>query len=403
MDFRPSTEQELFRKAVREFAEKKVMPRAREIDDREAGIPDEIITEMAELGIFGVTIPEEFGGSAQPDESLQYARIAIEELGRAELSMSLPVYTLLCLGWSYLVVQHGTEALKRSLLPKVASGEYFLGICTTEPSGGSDLANIKTIGRRAGDKYILNGEKVYISGVVEATQRGGGHLVLFRTDPEKGTRGMTFAYVPTKSPGVSYTTFRDMGRGGLSTGGLRFKDVEVPVENVLGQENRGFYVLMEGFNAARCLVSAACIGAAERALEMSRDYTQKRVLFGIPLIKNEGISFDIADGRARLEMLKLSLQKATWMIDQYYKDRSFTPKEINEIVAICKLTAPLLALEIVRNSMMHHGAYAFTKDCDLEMAFRGLMSYVVGAEGGANIMRLIIAREYVGDIAIPYR
>ncbi len=403
MDFRSSTEQELFRKAVREFAERKVMPRAREIDEKEAGIPDEIIAEMAELGIFGVTIPEELGGSAQPDEGLQYARIAVEELGRAELSMSLPVYTLLCLGWSYLVVRHGTEELKRSLLPKVASGEYFLGICTTEPSGGSDLANIKTSARREGDKYIVNGEKVYISGVVEASQRGGGHLVLFRTDPEKGTRGMTFAYIPTNTPGVSYTTFRDMGRGGLSTGGLRFKDVEVPVEHVIGQENRGFYALMEGFNAARILVCAACVGAADRALEMSKDYTQKRVLFGIPLIKNEGISFDIADGRARLEMLKLTLQKASWMVDQFYKDRSYTQKEINEIVAICKLTAPLLALEIVRNAMIHHGAYSYTKDCDLEMAFRGLMSYVVGAEGGANIMRLIIAREYVGDIAIPYR
>jgi len=403
MDFRHSTEQELFRKAVREFAEKKVQPRSREIDDQEAGIPDEILAEMAGLGILGVTIPEEFGGSAMPGEGLQYAKIAVEELGRAELSMSLPVYTLLCLGWSYLVAQHGTPQLKRSLLPRVAAGEYFLGIATTEPSGGSDLANIKTRARREGDKYILNGEKVYISGVVEAARRGGGHLVLFRTEPEKGTHGMTFAYVPTNAPGITYTTFRDMGRGGLSTGGLRFKDVEVPVENVIGEENWGFHRLMEGFNVARILVCAACTGAADRALEMSRDYTQKRVLFGIPLIKNEGISFEIADGRARLEMLKLTLQKAAWMVDQFYTDRSVTVKELNEIVAICKLTAPLLALEIVRNAMMHHGAYAFTKDCDLEMAFRGLMSYVVGAEGGANIMRLIIAREYVGDIAIPYR
>ncbi len=403
MDFRLSTEQELFQKAVREFAEKKVMPRARDIDEKEAGIPDEIIAEMAELGIFGVTIPEEYGGSAQPGEGLQYARIAVEEIGRAELSMSLPVYTLLCIGWSYLLLRHGTEPLKRSLLPKVAAGENFLGICTTEPSGGSDLGAIKTSARREGDRYILNGEKVYISGVVEAAQRGGGHLVLFRTDPEKGTKGMTFAYVPVDSPGVTYTTFRDMGRMGLSTGGLRFQDVEVPVENVLGQENRGFYVLMEGFNAARVLVSAACVGAALRALEMRRDYTKQRVLFGIPLVKNEGVSFDIADGRARLEMLKLSLQKAAWMIDEHYKDGSFTQKEINETVAICKLTAPLLALEIVRNAMMHHGAFGYTRDCDLEMAFRGLMSYVVGAEGGANIMRLIIAREFVGDVAIPYR
>lgn len=405
MEFRLSTEQDLFRKAVREWAEKNLAPRAKEIDEAERGIPEEIIRGMADLGIFGVTLPEAYGGSAQPGEEIQYALLAVRELARADLSMSVPVYTLLCLGWGFLAARHGTEALKTELLPNVASGKWFLGICTTEPSGGSDLAGIKASGRRADGKYVVNGEKVFISGGEEATQRGGGHLTLFRTDPDASppTRGMTFAYIPTQAPGVSYTKFTHMGRGGLSTCGLQFKNVEVPAHYVIGEENRGFHVLMEGFNAARILVAGTCAGAAEVALEMSRDYTQKRVLFGAPLIKNEGISFEIADDRAKLEMLNLQLQKAAWLVDQFYKDGSATRSEINKAVAICKLTAPLLALDIVKHAMMHHGASSFTTDLPLQMAFRGLMSYVVGAEGGANIMRLIIAREFVGDIAIPYR
>ncbi|MCJ7668427.1 MAG: acyl-CoA dehydrogenase family protein, partial [Anaerolineae bacterium] len=120
MDFRLTAEQELWKRMVREFAERNIEPRAREIDEKEAGIPEEIIQGMAELGIFGVTIPEEYGGSAMPGQEMVYAMITIHELARAELSMSLPVYTLLCLGWSYLIVKHGSEELKREVLPKVA-------------------------------------------------------------------------------------------------------------------------------------------------------------------------------------------------------------------------------------------------------------------------------------------
>ena len=121
---------------MRAFADEKLFPRAREIDEKEAGIPEELIKEMVELGIFGVTILEEYGGSASPGEEVVYATIAVHELARSELSMSLPVYTLLNLGWSYLVVRHGTEELKRELLPNTASGKWFLGICTTEAQGG---------------------------------------------------------------------------------------------------------------------------------------------------------------------------------------------------------------------------------------------------------------------------
>ncbi|HXZ98044.1 MAG TPA: acyl-CoA dehydrogenase family protein, partial [Candidatus Acidoferrum sp.] len=205
MDFRLTPQQELFKKTVRGFCEEKVAPRSREIDEKGEIIPDDIIKEMVDLGIFGVTIPEEYGGSASPGEELVYATLAVHEVARGELSMSLPVYTLLNLGWSYLVVRHGSEELKKELLPKVASGQWFIGIATTESGGGSDLSNIKTTAKKTSEGYAINGEKTYISGVTEATRRGGGHLTLFRTAPELGAKGMTFAYVPAKSPGISTT------------------------------------------------------------------------------------------------------------------------------------------------------------------------------------------------------
>ena len=405
MEFRLSAEQELFKRMVREFCEQTIEPRSREIDDKEAGIPDELIHEMADLGIFGVTIPEKYGGSAPEGQEMSYANIVVQELGRAEMSMALPVYTLLCLGWGFLIAKYGTEQLKEEVLPKVAAGDYFVGINTTEPAGGSDIANIQTRAERKGDKFIVNGEKAYISGVREAfEQRDGGHISMVRTDPEAGHRGFTFLFIPAKLPGTTYTVYEDIGRMGLSTGGFVYKNVEVPDYCVLGEVNRGFYLNMEGFNLARILVSAACVGMAEKALEVSRDYVKQRVLFGRPLAKFEGISFELAEDHAQLEQIKLFLQYTAWCADTIYLEPGFmTQRELSRIVSICKMTAPKLGAHIAQRCMTHLGAFGYTKDCPLGRGLRGVMSYVVGAEGGYHIQKLIIAREYIGDIAVPYR
>ena len=405
MEFRLSAEQELFKRTVREYCEKNIAPMAREIDEKEQGIPDAIIEGLVELGVLGITIPAAYGGTAPEGEEITYANIAVQEIARAELSMSLPVYVLLQLGWATLVVKHGSEELKKELLPKVASGKWFLGICTTEPAGGSDIANIKTSAEVKNGKLVINGEKVYISGVRECReQRDGGHLTLFRTDPKAGHKGMTLAYVPARAKGISATLFDDLGRGGLSTGGLRYKDVEIPMHYVLGEVNRGFYLNMEGFDVARTFVSAACAGAAEKALEIGREHVKQRVLFGKPLAKFEGISFEIAQDWSRVFQLKLLLQHAAWMIDTFYREAgSYTHRDISQVVSMCKLEAPMLAIEVIKHAMMYMGAQGYTKDVPLGMALRGVMSYVVGAEGGANIQKLIIAREYIGDVAVPYR
>lgn len=191
---------------------------------------------------------------------------------------------------------------------------------------------------------------------------------------------------------------------GLSTGGFTFRDVKVPEYCVIGEVNRGFYLNMEGFNLARILVASACVGMAEKALEISRDYVSNRVMFGKPLAKYEGISFEIAEDHAKLEQLKLYLQYTAWAADMLYKEPGFmTFRQLSRIVSICKMQAPMLAADIARHTMMHHGAFGFTKDCPIGRGLRGVMSYVVGAEGGYHIQKMIIAREFIGDVAVPYR
>ena len=405
MEFRLSQEQRLFRQTLRDFCEREIAPLARQIDTERSIIPDLLLEKMAEIGIFGISIPEEYGGSAPRGEEMVYGTIAVHELARADMSMSLPVYALLCMGWGSLIVKHGTEQLKEEILSRVVTGKYFLGIATTEPSGGSDVANIRTSGAKVGDKLIINGEKIFISGVREAFElRDGGHITLVRTDPQAGHKGFTMIFIPAHLPGASYTVLDEIGRRGLSNGTMHYQDVEVPEHHILGRMNRGFYLNMEGFNLARILVASACVGMTERALEISRDYVRQRVLFGRPLAKFEGVSFELAEDHARLEQLRIYLRYTAWCADMLYKEKEFiSQRELSRMVSICKMTAPKIGAEIVQRCMTHLGASSYMKEGPLGSALQGVMSYLVGAEGGYHIQKLIIAREFIGEESVPYR
>ena len=399
MDFSLTDDEELFRKTIREFCERKLQPRSREIDDRER-IPEDILREMASLRLLGITIPDEYGGAGS---STTMAALAGIEIGRGDISMATAVFYLLEAGWSAILSKYGTQEAKREVFPKVVEGEAFLGIATTEPGGGSDLASMKTTGRREGDYFILNGEKVFVSGVAEASRMGGGHLTLVKTDPAAGHRGMSFIYVPINSAGITTTIFSHMGRMGISTGGISYKEARVPAKYLLGQENRGFYYAMDGFTAARTLVSAACIGAAERALEIGTDYVKRREAFGSPIGKFEAIQFELAEQYCQIEMAKLLVLRAAWMLDKYPQPDTYIASDINKTVAAAKLYAPEVAFTTVKKAMMWYGAAGYSKENDLEMAMRGLMSYLVGAEGAANIMRTILVRELLGPEFVAYR
>jgi len=398
MNFELSDVEELFRKNVHDFLQSRLAPIARQIDDKHR-IPPEFLQEMREMGLLGVTIPERYGGHGG---SLVMAALAAMEIGAADPGMATAVYYLLITGWSHLTAKLGQEGLKDRLLRDVAGNRAFLGIATTEPGGGSDLAAIRTSGTVKGGKMVVNGQKIYISGVREARELGGGHLTLVKTDPAAGHRGLTFVYIPASSAGIEVSYLDNMGRMGISTGVLSYRDVEVPLENVIGDINSGFYSAMSGFNYARTLVSAACVGAAQWALMTGGEYIRKRTAFGSPLAKYEGVSFEFADLAVQIEMTRNQVLKAASLLDAYDHGEKVSTKDINMAVAASKLTAPPLALEAVKKAMIWHGALSYTRDTYLEMAMRGILSYVVGAEGALNIMRLIIVRDLLGKEYLPY-
>jgi len=401
MDFEWTEEQRLWRRAVRDFAQNEIAPRVREIDTSER-IPPEIVKGMAEMGLLAPLVGEEYGGAGA---DWMMATIAAEELGRADISLAVPVLYLVEAAWGFILYQYGTPELKEEYLPKVTRGEAFLGIATTEPGGGSDiLGACRTRAERDDDEWVFNGEKMFISGVRESLEWGGIHLMLARTerDPEAEHKAFTFFAVPLKgTEGVTPTFFEDMGRMGISTGGFALEDVRLPARHQVGGFNRGFYHAMEGFSAARTLIGATCVGAAQAVLDMGKDHIRLREAFGRPLASFEGIQFPLADLYTDLEGVRLITYKAAWTMDQKYEQEAATHHDIALAAAMAKMRAPLVGFEIMNEVANWFGAMAYTKECPVEMGIRGIRSYSIGAEGTINMMRLIIARELLGNEFLP--
>jgi len=404
IDFSFTEEQELFRKAVREWCQKTLtLEKVREMDSKQE-IPREIIKQMADLGLLLMTIPEEHGG---PGADWVTACIAAEELGYADITIAIPVFFLVESSWGFAVDKYCTEQVREEAIRPAIRGDAFVGIATTEAGGGSDVAAFKSTARKEGKEWVVNGEKMYISGTEEALKLGGGYFILARTapaPPEAPHKGMTGFYLPIKAPGVEVTKrFDDMGRMAISTGGFVMKNVRLPQSYVLGEEGDGFYITMEGFDGARLLIGATCIGAAQRALEIGMDYIKERKAFGQPIGKFEGIQFELADDWAELEALRALVYKTAWMMDQKYQKKRFSPLEVTKWISMCKLKCPHFAFRAFEHAMIWHGAYGYTKECPLEMGLRGVLSYGIGAEGATNIQRIIIARELLGREFIPYK
>ena len=395
MDFELSDEEQAFQTAVRQFGDRVLRAREREIDTT-GRIPDDVLGGMAHLGLLAMPVSTEYGGMGA---SASLTELAAEEIGRGDFSMATAVFFLLEAGWGYVLDRHGTETAKAEILPPVCAGKAFLGIASTEPTGGSDLAHMRTQSRRDAGEFVVRGEKAFVSGVEEAKRLGGGHLTLTRA-----SNGFNFLYVPTRSDRLSTQKFDNMGRMGISTGGLTYDDVRVPERFLIGSEGRGFDYAMEGFSVARTFVSAACVGAAERALEIGTAYLQQREVFGARLGKFEGPQFELVDLYTQVEAVKWQCRRAAWLLDRYtLRGDASHRSEVDKAVASVKLAAPQIAFECVKRVMMWHGAAGYTKEVGLELGLRGIMSYLVGAEGGLNIMRIILGRELLGRDFVPYR
>ncbi|GBF08839.1 acyl-CoA dehydrogenase, partial [Aeropyrum pernix] len=369
-----------------------------EID--EAGVlPAETIRGLGALGVLALVCPEELGG--QGGGWLE-AAIAAEEIGYHDPSMSTAVYTLLNNAWPFILSRHGSPEVAGGIVEKVAKGEMFFGIASTEPGGGSDVAGIKTRAERRGDYYRVYGEKILISGVREAleTLDYGGWLLLARTGGE-GHRGLSaFAFTGkwdgSLASGLEYSILDTIGRHGISTGILRLDGAEVHASRIVGGEGRGFYVAMEGFPLARILVAAANVGAARWALERAVEWSRERRLFGgRPIASFQGVSFSIAEAFAGLEAARLLVYRAAWTADRYVRGEA-AREELNLYSASAKLKAVDTAFSIFQETMKIVGGISFTKEVDVHRGLLGTLSYLVGAEGAQNIMKYIIARDLIG-------
>jgi acyl-CoA dehydrogenase len=394
VDFSFSEEQDLFREAIKEWLSKNLTLEQVRENDTKHELPKDFIKGLGDLGMLLLTLPEEDGGVGADWVT---ATIGAEELGFADISVASPVFYLVQASWGYVINRLASEVVKDKYIRRAATGNGFIGIGVTEPGGGSDVAGFKTVLKPDGDGWIVNGEKCYISGTAEAVEVDGGYFVSGFNDRSRGHRGMTSFFLPINAEGVEITKrFDNYGRMGISTGGFKMTDVKVPSEYQLGETNRAFYYTMEGFDAARVLVSASCIGAAERALEIGMEYIKEREAFGQQLAKYQGIQFDLADMVAHHEAIKSLVYRTAWMLDKKYKDGSVSDLECAKYISMCKYLAPHHALDTFRRVMYWLGAYGYTKECPLEMGIRGVMSYCIGAEGSANIQKLVIARESLG-------
>ncbi|MEM0160429.1 MAG: acyl-CoA dehydrogenase family protein [Thermoplasmata archaeon] len=396
-DYTFTEEQEMIRESVRDFAQKKIAPISLEMEHTKR-IPEEIIKGMADLGLIACTVSPEYGGQGF---NAVTAGIIAEELARADITGSIPVFYLIQAAWGHLFDKYGTHEAKSEILPKVTKGEKFLGIATTESDAGSDVAGTRTTITKKGDEYIVNGEKMYISGVREAIETDGGHITVAKQNPELGARGMTLFYLPLKQKGITPTYVDDLGREGITTGGFSVDNVKIPKKYIIGQENKGFYLIHEGYEYARGFIAVICAGAGLQSLDRGAKYLKERKAFGLPLARYEALQFKLAEHYTKLNFLMESSYKALWTLDQESigKAKRF---DSSKAIAMAKMFASEWSTAAIDEVMQWQGAFGYTRECLDQAAYRAVRSFA-WAEGSKEIMRVIVSRELLGKEYIAYK
>ena len=398
IDYEFTEEQELFRESLREFCAREITPKLDKLEQA-SEIPEDIIKAMAGFELLGMMVDPEYGGLGMDAVT---TGIAAEEMGRADPSCAIPVYFLVVNSWAYVLSRYGTEEAKKEILPKAIKGEQFLGIATTESDMGSDLGAMVTKMRSEGDKYIVNGEKMYISGIGEATKYGGGHITLAKMTEGVGTRGLNLFYLPLKdTAGITTTFIEELGREGISFGGFNIENVEIPKRYLLGEENKGFYIVHEGYELARGLIGLVCVGSASKSLENGIAYIKERKAFGKPIGKYEGIQFKLAEHHVRIAALRELTLKALWTYDREREGKA-SRFDVSLAIAMAKSVASQWAFDAINDVMQWQGAFGYTKECPDQKALRGVRSFTL-AEGSVEIMKLIIARELLGKDFLAYK
>jgi alkylation response protein AidB-like acyl-CoA dehydrogenase len=383
MDFRLTTEHEMVQKMVRDFARKEVAPTIKEAD-REQEMAAHVLPRMGELGILGICIPVRYGGQGMDYISLGLASEELEVIDTT-LRVVMSVHNGLA---SMTLFQWGTEEQKEKYLVPLARGEKIGCGAFSEPGAGSDFANILMTGKRDGDEYILNGEKMWISLATKADFA----VVTVRTksDVAKPSEGLTVFIVELDRPGVSRGDIHGkLGVRAGSTGWISFQDVSVPLENRIGEEGEGFKVTMTAFDHGRYTVAAGATGLIRASLEASVAYAKERSSFGKPIAHHQLIQEKIARMARDYEIARLLYLKAGWMKNEGVRNTFET--------SIAKHFATDASFHAASEAIQIHGAYGFSDEYDVERFMRnarGAMIY----EGSSEIQSLIQA-----DYALGYR
>ncbi len=372
-----SVEQELILSTVRQFVAKEVIPVASELDHRNE-YPHDLVRQMQEMGLFGLNIPEEYGGVGVDTTTLA---MIFEEISRGWLGLAgvIGSNSVMC----DVVVKFGTAEQKRRFLPEMAAGTRRGGICLTEPNAGTDLQNISTTARRDGDVYRVNGSKMWITNA----RHGNTFLLLAKTDPaaQPAHRGMSAFVIEKGAPGMNVgRDIEKLGYKGVETCELHFDNFPVPAENLVGGvEGQGFRHVMTGLEAERLNVAARGLGIARAAFEEAIRYAQRRVTFGEPIANRQTIQNKLADMATHIEASRLLIYSAAEK-----RDRG---ERCDLEAGMAKLFATETAAEVAFEAMRILGANGYSKDFPVERYYRDAPLVVIG--GGTNeLQRLIIAR-----------
>ncbi len=367
-------EQELVRQMVREFAENEVKPMAAEIDETEE-FPMENVKKMAKYGVFGIPFAKEYGGAG--GDYLSYI-LAVEELAKkcGTTSIILSAHVSLC---ASVIDAFGTEEQKNKYLPDLCSGKKLGAFGLTEPNAGTDASGQQTVAVKQGDKYILNGQKIFITngGVADV------FIVFAMTDKSKGTKGISAFVVEKGFKGFSIGKVEDkLGIRASSTTELIFEDCEVPAENLLGKEGKGFGIAMKTLDGGRIGVSAQALGIAEGALEEAVEYMKERKQFGKQLYKFQGMGWMAAECKAKIEAARYLVYKAAY--------NKMTGKPYTVEAATAKLVAADTAMEVTTKAVQMFGGYGYTKDYPVERMFRDAKITEI-YEGTSQVQKMVIS------------
>ncbi|MDQ0219438.1 cyclohexanecarboxyl-CoA dehydrogenase [Peribacillus cavernae] len=377
LNFSFNQEQESFQAMLRDFSLHELLPQYTKWD-REHKHPRHLWKRLGELGVNGLRVPEEYGGSGA---DCVIAGIAAEEIGRGDFNLTYAV--MLNALVSEIIANHATGRLKKTWLPQIASGDKIVGIAITEPAAGSDVAGIRSTAIHKGNHYLLNGEK---SGISAATI-ADAFIVFAKTDPDSGSRGISAFIVPADLPGVECKGYEDMGNVPIGRGSIYLNDVEVPEENIIGLENKGFTQVMNGFDLSRLLIGLQCIGAAFQSIDETIEHVKTRHAFGRPLAKFQGVSFPIVTHFTQLELIKWQAYRGLWLRDQ--------EKKHTKEAASVKWLGPKLSQEAIHECMLLNGHYAYTKEMPIEQRLRDVIGLEIG-DGTAQVNQMVIARELIG-------